>query len=354
LLHCTQHLFKNSWMTTAYVIGLAWIFVAGVAQGVFVLPMKYTRAWKWEHLWLWFSVIAFFILPLAVALSTVPRLAEVYSLVPPRQIMLAALFGLGWGAGSVFFGLGVDALGMALGFSISTALYTSLGALIPLVLLTPDMIFQRNGLMVIAGNIVTTAGVVVCAIAGDRRDKVLENKPVTGMIGPKRSFSLALTFCILSGVLSAALNFGYAFCPAIMTAAAKLGATKDNALNAMWLVLIPAGGLLNVGYCFLLLQKNKSWSRLVIQSTFVDWLDALLMGILWTGSVIVYGWGANDLGRLGPTLGWSLWNAILIATTFICGLITHEWQGVKGRPLHLLYVGIAVMIVGMFVLGLGV
>jgi len=339
-------------MSTAYLIGLAWILVAGVAQGVFVLPMKCTRAWKWEHLWFWYSVIAFFILPLAVALVTVPRLTEVYSLAPSRQIVWAALFGLGWGAGSVFFGLGVDALGMALGFSIMTALIAALGAFIPLVLLTPDLIFQRNGLMIIAGNIVTAVGVVVCAIAGDQRDKGPGNKS-SAMIGPKRSFPVALTICILSGVLSAALNFGYAFCSDIMKTAEKLGATKDNAVSAMWLVLVPAGGLVNVGYCILLLRKNKSWIRLVVQSTVVDWLGALIMGILWTGSVIVYGWGANYLGRLGSTLGWSLLNAILIATTFICGLLTREWRGVHGRPLHLLHVGIAVMIVGMFVLGLG-
>src|SRR2546422_10783170 len=105
-------------MTSSYLIGLWWIFVAGVTQGAYVLPMKYTRAWKWEHLWFWFSVIAFFILPLGVAIATVPKLADVYSMAPLSQIILAALFGLGWGAGSVFFGLGFDALGIALGFSM--------------------------------------------------------------------------------------------------------------------------------------------------------------------------------------------------------------------------------------------
>jgi L-rhamnose-H+ transport protein len=208
--------------------------------------------------------------------------------------------------------------------------------------------------MVIAGNIVTSLGVVVCAVAGDRRDKLLGSKTTTGTIGPKRSFAVALTICILAGVLSAALNFGYAFASDIMKAAESLGATKDGAVNAMWLVLIPAGGLLNVGYCLYLLNRNNSWDRLTRQATLVDWIDAWLMGILWTGSVIIYGWGANGLGRLGPSLGWSLWNAILILTTFVCGLLTHEWAGVRGRPLQLLIVGIGILIVGMFVLGLGV
>jgi L-rhamnose-H+ transport protein len=341
-------------MHTAYLIGLTWIFIAGVMQGIFVLPMKYTRVWKWEHLWFWYSVIAFLILPVTVAILTVPKLAQLFSLVPLRQTLLVAIFGLGWGAGSIFFGLGVDALGMALGFSMMTALYTALGAFIPLVLLTPDMVLRRSGLMIIAGNIVTTVGVVVCAVAGDRRDKLLGNKPVSGMIGPKRSFAVALIICILSGVLSAALNFGYAFGSVIMKTAVRLGATPDNSVNAMWLVLIPAGGFLNIGYCVLLLKRNNSWDRLVRQSKAVDWLGASIMGGLWTVSVIIYGWGANDFGRLGPSLGWSLWNAILIATTFVCGLATREWQGVRGRPLHMLYVGIAVLIIGMFVLGLGV
>jgi len=341
-------------MSTGYLIGLGWILVAGVTQGAFVLPMKYTRTWKWEHLWFWFSVIAFFVLPVAVAWVTVPNLGRVFAVAPRSRLLVAALFGLGWGAGSVLFGLGVDALGMALGFSMMTGLYTALGAFIPLVILTPDMVFRRNGLMIIAGNVVTAAGVVVCAIAGDQRDRSTGNKSTAGMIGPKRSFAVALTICILSGILSAALNFGYAFGADIIKAAESLGATRENAVNAIWLVVIPAGGILNVGYCLHLLQKNKSWPRLVFQATAIDWIDAWVMGILWTGSVVLYGWGANYLGRLGPSLGWSLWNAILIATTFVCGLLTHEWDGVRGRPLRLLFAGIGLLIVGMLVLGLGV
>jgi L-rhamnose-H+ transport protein len=77
------------------------------------------------------------------------------------------------------------------------------------------------------------------------------------------------------------------------------------------------------------------------------------MAVLWTGSLIVYGWGADNLGRLGPALGWSLWNAILIITTFVCGLLTHEWKHVAGPPLRMLFGGIAILIVATILLGLG-
>jgi L-rhamnose-H+ transport protein len=339
--------------SASLLVGLLWIFVAGVGQGAFPLPMKYTKTWKWEHLWFWYSVVAFFVLPVVLAFATVPKLGEVFSAAPFSNLVLAALFGMCWGAGSVFFGLGIDALGMALGFSMMTGLYTALGALIPLLILTPDIAFKRNGLLIILGNIVTIVGVVLCAIAGERRDKILGGQSQPGMLGPKRSFAAGLVICILSGVLSPGLNFGYAFGSRITEAAQRYGASVNNATNAIWLLLIPAGGLLNVGYCIYLMNRNRSWKVLIRDSRLTEWAGAWSMGIVWTGSVVIYGWGANDLGRLGPSLGWSLWNTILIATTVVIGLLTHEWKGVRGRPFHLLLAGIGVLILGMFVLGAG-
>jgi L-rhamnose-H+ transport protein len=339
-------------VSNSYVVGLFWILVAGVTQGAFTLPMKFVRRWKWEHLWLVYSVVAFFILPWVLAWVTVPHLGAVYANASTRILCLTALFGLGWGAGSVFFGLGVDALGMALGFSMMTGIYTALGALVPMIMLTPDLIWTKNGVLILAGNGITIAGVVIQAIAGDLRDKQAE-KVEAHSLNPKISFSAGLTICVLSGILSGMLNFSYAFGKPIAETAQQFGASKENGLNALWLVALPAGGILNAGYCVYLMMKRKSWALLYRGTAPVDWLHAWVMAVLWTGSVILYGWGADRLGRLGPSLGWSLWNALLIITTVVCGLLTHEWDGAKGRPLKLLLVGIALLIVATVVLGFG-
>jgi L-rhamnose-H+ transport protein len=116
--------------------------------------------------------------------------------------------------------------------------------------------------------------------------------------------------------------------------------------------MLPAGGVINLAYCAYLMRRNKS-SSLLFGGRGGDWLSAVAMAVMWTGSVIIYGWGANALGKLGATLGWSLWNAILIATTVMCGMLTREWDGVRGMPLWWLAVGIAILIAGMFVLGAG-
>jgi len=337
-----------------YLLGLIWILVAGAGQGSFALPMKFMRRWKWEHVWLVYSFFAFILLPLVIALLTVPSLGEVYAKSPARVVLIAGLFGGAWGVGSVFFGLGVDALGMALGFSIMTGLYTALGALIPLLALTPDLVWTRDGLLIVAGNAVTIIGVIVCAVAGDRRDKQMGGQGVNAeALNPRTSFATGMAICVASGVFSAAFNFSYAFGKPIAETAQGLGASPKNALNALWLIALPAGGIVNIGYCLHLARRRKSWELFWRQTAASDWVNAAAMAVLWTGSVIVYGWGADLMGRLGPSLGWSLWNAFLMLTTLICGLLTREWAGASANSLRWLIAGIAVLILGAALLGVG-
>lgn len=167
-----------------------------------------------------------------------------------------------------------------------------------------------------------------------------------------RSFEARLLICIVAGVLSGMLNFSYAFGKPITLIAQHLGATKENSLNAVCLLALPAGGILNIGYCVFLIVRRRSWWLLYEQPSAVDW-GAFLMAGLWTGSVMIYGWGAAGLGRPGPSLDWSLWDAVMIMTTVVCGLLTHEWDGVQGLPIHVPLLGIGALILASVLLGIG-
>lgn len=336
-----------------YALGFGLLFLGGIPQGAFALPMKFVRRWKWEHLWLVYSVFAFFILPAVLALFTVPALGAVYANCSFEVLLVTAAFGAGWGLGSVFFGLGVDALGMALGYSMMTGIYTALGAFVPLAVLTPDLVWTQKGILIILGNVVAIVGVAVSAIAGELRDKQASGSPAQASLNKKISFRAGLLICIAGGVLSAMINFCYAFGSPIVEMAQHFGASRDTGVNALWLIGLPAGGLLNVGYCLYKMHRGRGWGLLWHSAVPTDWLQASLMAVMWTGSTIIYGWGANQLGRLGPSLGWSFYNVILIITTVVCGLLTHEWDEGKGRPLRILLIGVALLVFATVLLGMG-
>src|SRR6266850_2537453 len=151
------------------LIGFALVLLAALLQGTFVLPMTLVRQWSWEHTWATFSLLGMLVFNWIITLLFVPIIIAVYSASPARDLAILALFGLGWGMGAVLFGLGMDRLGMALGYPIIMGLIASLGALIPLLVFFPQMLFTTKGLILLAGTALVIVGIVQCAIAGSRK-----------------------------------------------------------------------------------------------------------------------------------------------------------------------------------------
>ena len=104
---------------------------AGFLNGSFPLPMKTIKQWKWEHTWSLYSLWACLIFPWLIAFLTVPRLLAVYSGVSWTTLLLVFLFSLGWGIGTITFGMGVDYVGIAMGVAIIVGTASALGRALP-------------------------------------------------------------------------------------------------------------------------------------------------------------------------------------------------------------------------------
>src|SRR5438132_14381081 len=132
-------------MTSELWAGLVAVILAGLLQGLFVVPMKYAPRWNYENVWLIFSLGGMVLLPWMLTVATVPHLGEVYSLTPMPVLVRIAGFGLCWGIGSALAGLGMNLLRIGLGMAIILGLSASLGSLIPLLILSPQQLHTSQG-----------------------------------------------------------------------------------------------------------------------------------------------------------------------------------------------------------------
>src|SRR5262244_53782 len=148
------------------LIGFVLVLMAALLQGTFVLPMTLVREWSWEHTWATFSLLGMLVFNWIITFLLVPNIFTVYSASPLSDLEVLALFGLGWGVGAVLFGLGMERLGMALGYPIIMGLIASLGALIPLLLFFPHLLLRTKGLVLLAGTGLVLLGIVLCSIGG--------------------------------------------------------------------------------------------------------------------------------------------------------------------------------------------
>jgi L-rhamnose-H+ transport protein len=327
-------------------LGFSLLFLAGAMNGSFTLPMKFTRKWAWENTWAIWTIFALFVFPLLLAYSTVPQLSSAYAQAGAGVVLMVAACGAGWGIAQVLFGLAVEAIGIALTFSIVLGLSAAVGSLIPLVRLHPDKVVSSAGLAVISGVALVLIGVSICALAGRRREAAL------GATRARTSIAKGLVFCTLSGLTAALMNFGLAFGSPILEAAQKNGTPKLWSSNAAFLPLMLAGGVPNLAYCIYLMRKNNTRNRFREAGSGSHWFLAALMAISWFGSTILYGASTTTLGQLGTVLAWPLFMTLIVITATICGVVTGEWKDAGSQPFRMMVSGVGVLIAAIFVLGL--
>lgn len=335
-----------------FIAGFLLMLSGGIFQGIFSFPLKYTPKWKWENTWGAGSLMALLILPWPIALITIPALSEVYRSVPISIIILALLFGAGWGTGGIFFGKGLSAIGFSIGLALIMGIVAIGGSVIPLAMNQPQAFLELPGMILSAGVLVMITGLFISARAGVLKERDQElNEEVTGG-KQKVSFKMGLIYCILAGLLSSLVNFGFIYGSSLSETAINLGAKTANSENAVLALVFTSNFLINIGYCLYLLLKNKTFSRFTERGTAKYWIMAVFMGLLWTGGIVIYGMGTTMIGELGAYLGFPVLMIVSIIAGNIFGFLTGEWKGVSAKPKRTMVMGIFVLSSAIVLLGL--
>ena len=327
--------------------GILLAVLGGVFNGVFALPLKHMKGWKWEHIWLVYSVVGMVLVPWAVAGLSTPHLGVVIKSAP---LLLVCGFGFAWGLGSVFFGLGLDRLGLGLGLALMMGIIAGVGSLVPLLILKPGSLATRQGMIVLAGNAILVAGIWLCARAGGLRNQQQASAGSTQLT--PHSMTSGLIIAILAGLFSSMLNFSFAFSRETQQLAVELGTNPPMASMSIWALTFSCGFLANLAYCLWLIRKS-GWSNYRERGTGVYWLGAALMGIMMFGGILFYAMGASYLGPAGPVIGWPIMMGGTIVASNIAGWLTGEWKEAGKRSVSFLAAGILVILVAMIVMTQG-
>ena len=263
--------------------------------------------------------------------------------------MAITFFGAGWGIGTICFGIGVRMVGLALGSALIIGTAAALGTLIPMIVFHGDAFRTLGGLAITGGVVLMLLGVGICAVAGSQKEKtqnaaqragdcpdfrVSENGtvPFTPPAEAK-SFGKGLFVCMTSGIASPMLNFAFAFGGDIITKAKAAGSLPAHAGNPIWCWTMTCAFVVTLLYCIFLMTKDQGWRRYLIQGAGFHWGLAILMGLLWSGGIAVYGIALSKLGPLAPSLGWPILMISTIITGNLCGIATGEWKGAGRKPL---------------------
>ncbi|OLE09934.1 MAG: hypothetical protein AUG89_13320 [Acidobacteria bacterium 13_1_20CM_4_56_7] len=320
---------------------------AGVLNGSFATPTRFMTRWKWENVWALWALFGMFILPWTVAFITVPHLLATYQTAEVRNaLLLVVAFGAGYGIAAICFGLGVEAIGIALNFAIALGTATAVGSAIPLIWFHSASVFTGQGFVIEAGIGLVILGIVLCGIAGRSKERDQAKQLSQTKRAGSSKFAKGLALALVAGAGSAFQNFGLAFGVPLLRRAAQLGTAEAYQSIVIWAPLLTATLVAYLIFCARLWKKNHSWNLFFAPKTASYWLLGLVMGALWFSSLVVYGAAAARMADLGPVLGWPLFMSAIILTSNVWGLAMGEWKGAGRASLIIMFLGLGGLILG--------
>ena len=339
-------------MVEKFWLGMVIIFISGIFNGSFALPMKYTRHWKWENTWLVFSIVGIFFLPWLMAFRFVPHLTEVYQSVPTRILMLAVMFGFLWGIAQATYGLSLKAVGLAVAVSVVSGVACASGALIPLLVLNPADLFRPRGVFLLCSMPILFLGLGTYAAASRGREREQRTGSPT-QASQGMSFKAGLALCIFTGVFGSCFNLGFAFSGDIIHKSIESGASPATAGYGVWALVLGTGFFPNLFYCLYRLFRDHTFAAFLQRDWLRETLLAVSMAVMWLSGLLLYGAGATLAGKFGTSVGFTLFLAMSVLSSTVLGILTGEWKSTSRRTRRLLALGVTALLLSVVVLNLG-
>jgi len=330
--------------------------VGGLAAASFYIPLKKIKGWGWESGWLISGFASWLIVPLLVAMITVPNLVEVLTSIKLTDFLGTYIFGVLWGIGMLTFGLTMRYLGIALGMAIALGLCAVFGTLIPPIVEGTfiGLFSHSQGQLILTGVLLCVVGIVICGMAGIRKEKDLSESNQNGTLD-EFDLKKGLLVAGVAGVLSACFAFGLAYGSDIAKLSIEMG-TESLWQNSLVLVIILWGGFTtNAIWCLYLNITNKTLGDYTSKNPkqLSNYIFALLAGTIWYCQFSFYGNGSSFLGEEYHFASWTLHMAFIILFSNFWGIYLKEWQGVSKKVYWLLGSGLFFVVLSTVVIGLG-
>ena len=332
---------------TNVILGLPLGIIAGIFLGSFALPMKKMTKWNWENIWILYTVWATIVIPIILAIITVPQLFKVYTSASLATLFTVFFFGAIWGVANIGFGLGVKMLGLALATAIILGINNAIGSILPILIYNPDQIIEPAGLAISGGVMFMIAGIIICSIAGAKKDKALNTSRITG----STSYAKGLVIACVAGFCGAMFNFALIAGKPLEIISLAHGATALNAVNATWCISLFGGFCVTLLYCIYLFRRNGSTGLFFAEGSKSYWLYACIMGLIWFTGVALYGMAVTQLGSFGPSIGWPIIQSMAVASGNFWGILTGEWKGSGRQPLLIMISGLVMLFIGIAFVG---
>jgi L-rhamnose-H+ transport protein len=207
--------------------------------------------------------------------------------------------------------------------------------------------------MVLIGVVICLIGIAITGKSGIMKEKEISTNGSVRTADQEFSIVKGLIIAVISGVLSSFFNFGIEAGKPMAEAAVAAGFNPLYQNNVTYVVLLWGGLTTNLVWTTILSLKNHTYGNFADRTKplIKNYLFSALAGTIWFGQFFFYGMGESKLGNGASS--WILHMSTIILTANMWGLYRKEWKGVSKSTIRTFAIGIAVLVLSVFIVGIG-
>lgn len=331
-------------MTTGILLAI----FAGLMLGLYALPEKFTKDFKYENTWSLFFLLTMFVVPIIASVTLIDGFGEVFGNMPTDIWVKMALTSFLWGIGVMMWSKAINHIGLSLGFSLFIGTVILVGSLLPFIVdgLPPDNVLM----FILIGIVIVLIGVILNGKAGLIREKD-EAKQEDDGEKTKGSMTTGILIAVIGGLLATGFSYANAAGAPYLQEALKKYDNADwiTGVAIMFPIFI-SGGIVMTAYFLWQLSAKKAWGDFKTSSFAKNFFLILIMAVFHYAASALFGYAASELGASGNTVGYAIFNTSAVATAIVSGLITNEWVKASSKAKGALYGGLACMIIGIVII----
>ena len=336
------------------LLGFFLVLFAAIMLGFYAFPSKYIKGYEVENLWGSFWLFAMFIVPILASFILVNRLGDTYAQVPISVFVSVFFLSVLWGIGNLLWGISISKIGMALGFSLLIGVATLVGSMLPFFMGNTEQLRTPGGIVIVSGIIIIMGGIILNGKAGLLRESY-ESR--TSASTSSKNMKTGIIMCVVGGVCAAGFNLSYHVADTI----GHIGTiSQEQYGNAPWIarlaVMLPSfigSGVVTVLYFVYQLNKGKTWIKFASIASTKNVVLIAIMAVIYVASLLIYGLGAYNLGALGTSVGFAVFQTGCIMVANLLGVFSGEWASAGVKSKRFLYSGLLAMTAGIVVVAYG-
>ncbi len=331
--------------------GVIWALVAGVLLGLYALPEKFVKNYKYENTWALFFLMSLVVFPIIVAFSLISNFSAILGSIPADTLMIMIGASILWGVGVQMWSKAIDYIGMSLGFSIFIGAVILIGSTLPFIV---DGLPAANALAFIAaGLFVILLGIFANGRAGILRKEAAEQKDHMEQLEAGK-VARGIIIALVGGLFATGFSLANAVGVAPITKAVVAEGNPEwmSAIAVMFVIYL-SGAIYVLPYFIYQLTKNKCWGNFTAVPFKSNFGLISIMALFNFAASATFAYAAFNLGDNGNTVGYAIYNTASVLMAVLGGLFAKEWATAPAKARTYLYTALAAMIVGVVLIAMG-